>query len=839
MIRALFEQVATPSALGQLGLKPFLDRTGDVLNRVDRAAFFATFKLGEAVQYFYEPFLEAFDPELRKELGVWYTPREIVQYQVARVDTVLREEMGIAAGLADPAVYVLDPCCGTGAYLVEVLRRVQDTVAAAGTDALVAGDIRRAARDRVFGFEILPASFVVAHLQLGLLLNELGAPLTAEGDRAGIFLTNALTGWEGGDARGPQPFPELAQERERAEEVKQSKPILVILGNPPYHAFAGVAEGEEAGLVEPYKDELGTRWGVRKYNLDDLYVRFFRIAERKIVEMTGRGIVSFISNYSYLTEPSFVQMRERLVHGFDRMWFDNLNGDSRRTGKVAPDGSPDPSVFSTESHKAGIRVGTAVCVLARTASEPTSRDVKVREFWGSSKREDLLASLEGSEKHPYADVTPSEQSHYRFARSEHSVDYPAWPSVEELSSLPPQNGLLEKRGGSLIDIDGERLRAAMEEYFDPALEWTAYRAAYSALTVPAAGFDPEIARSRALQHERFDPHMLQTYAIRPFDARSAYYTSFNPVWNRARPGLVPHIWKSNLQLIVRKQRTASPEGVCVSATTLLADNDFFRGHAYYIPAQLRNQAHVEHGALFKAPPAPQTIPNLSTKALQYLAAVEYIDDDPATFARIIWEHVLAVGHSSAYNAENFDDLGRGFPRVPLPSKQELLRSSASLGHQLALLLDPGGPDAAAVRARLTHDFPQYGTLSAPGGRALDAERGDLAVTAGWGIRGKGGVTMPGRGKVTERPDGALDIWLNDRAFWANVPREVWEYTLGGYQVVKKWLSYREKALLGRDLTVEEARYVSEMIRRIAAILALGPELDENYERVKGDAFEWK
>jgi hypothetical protein len=99
--------------------------------------------------------------------------------------------------------------------------------------------------------------------------------------------------------------------------------------------------------------------------------------------------------------------------------------------------------------------------------------------------------------------------------------------------------------------------------------------------------------------------------------------------------------------------------------------------------------------------------------------------------------------------------------------------------------------------------------------------------------------MPGRGKITERPDGALDIWLNDRAFWANVPREVWEYTLGGYQVVKKWLSYREKALLGRDLTVEEARYVSEMIRRIAAILALGPELDENYERVKGNAFAWR
>jgi hypothetical protein len=116
MIRALFEQVATPGQLGPLGLVEVLDWTGAALNRVDRASFFGKFEEGHAVQYFYEPFLQAFDPELRKELGVWYTPPEIVQYMVARVDTVLREELDIPDGLADPRVYVLDPCCGTGHY---------------------------------------------------------------------------------------------------------------------------------------------------------------------------------------------------------------------------------------------------------------------------------------------------------------------------------------------------------------------------------------------------------------------------------------------------------------------------------------------------------------------------------------------------------------------------------------------------------------------------------------------------------------------------------------------------------------------------------------------------
>ncbi len=198
MIRALFEQLAMGSRLRPLGLIEVLDWTTAALNRVDRAAFFAAFEEGAAVQYFYEPFLEAFDPELRKQLGVWYTPPEIVRYMVERVDTVLREELDLPDGLADPNVYVLDPCTGTGSYLVETLRRIGRTLAEKGDDALSAHQLKRAAMERVVGFEILPAPFVVAHLQLGLLLQDLGAPFADQSDavheRAGVYLTNALTG---------------------------------------------------------------------------------------------------------------------------------------------------------------------------------------------------------------------------------------------------------------------------------------------------------------------------------------------------------------------------------------------------------------------------------------------------------------------------------------------------------------------------------------------------------------------------------------------------------------------------------------------------------------------
>lgn len=370
VLQGLFSQIAAPHRLRPLGLMEVLDWTGAALNRVERGAFFARFDTGQAVQYFYEPFLEAFDPELRRELGVWYTPPEVVRYMVARVDAALRDELGVADGLADPNVYVLDPCTGTGAYVAEVLRQIAATLRAQGEDALLAQEVKRAALTRVFGFELLPAPFVVAHLQIGLLLQQLGAPL-GEQERVGVFLTNALTGWAPPDAakRAVQlqlaGLPELAEERDQAEQVKRGAPILVVLGNPPYSGYAGIAQiEEERDLTQAYRTTQRAP-APQGQGLNDLYVRFFRMAERQIVEGSGRGIVCYISNYSWLDGLSFTGMRERYLGVFDRIWIDSLNGDKYRTGKLTPEGAPDPSVFSTEFNREGIQVGTAVALLVR------------------------------------------------------------------------------------------------------------------------------------------------------------------------------------------------------------------------------------------------------------------------------------------------------------------------------------------------------------------------------------------------------------------------------------------------------------------------------------------
>ena len=259
VIAGLFHQLTGPN-VQKLGLRDLLDRTERLLARVRRDTFFQLFQDAQAIQYFYEPFLEAYDPELRKQLGVWYTPPEIVRYMVARVDRVLKDELGEADGLASENVVVLDPCCGTGAYLVEVLRHIRRALEDGGNTSTVGSKLRRAARERLFGFELLTAPFVVAHLQLGLALRAAGAPL-AEGQRAGVFLTNALTGWTPTPDEGQRKLAqEFEQEVEAARHVKRDTRILVVLGNPPYDGYADIAVKEEGALTDLYrKNRLARR----------------------------------------------------------------------------------------------------------------------------------------------------------------------------------------------------------------------------------------------------------------------------------------------------------------------------------------------------------------------------------------------------------------------------------------------------------------------------------------------------------------------------------------------------------------------------------------------------
>jgi hypothetical protein len=443
----------------------------------------------------------------------------------------------------------------------------------------------------------------------------------------------------------------------------------------------------------------------------------------------------------------------------------------------------------------------------------------------------------------------------------------------DLCALPPSNGLMEKRGGALIDVDREALAERMKAYFNRQYDWQQYGLAARALTAEQARFDPKRAREKALAAESYSEDRLVRYALRPLETRWCYYTGVRPVWNEPRPLLWAQCWKGNRFLVTRPSGVASPEGVPFSFTGLLGDNDALRGHAYYFPLRLRNGDRLDkkgRQALFVLlDEEPEDVPvaNLSQAARDYLAQLKiktpFTSDEQA---ESVWMHSLAIGYSPAYLAENCDGIRRNWPRIPLPDKQRLLEESSKLGRRVAALLDTEAEVSGITVGNLRPLFQNIGALAKVGGGSLDPSTGDLAITAGWGHTGKGGATMPGKGHIVQREydkaeraaiaesaaacglsaDQALrllgpttcDVYLNDSAYWKNIPANVWQYTIGGYQVIKKLLSYREQELLGRPLRVEEAREVMNIARRLSAIILLQPELDDNYCKIKDSTFVW-
>lgn len=836
IIRKLFREVADPGQLEPLNLPEVLDWACSVLNRVDRASFFASFDEGAAVQYFYEPFLEAFDPELRKELGVWYTPREVVKYMVERVDRVVREELGRPSGLADPNVYVLDPCCGTGAFLVEALNRIATTLSETSGDALMGTDLKKAATERVFGFEILPAPFVVSHLQIGLMLQHHGAPLSEKKkERVGVYLTNALTGWEPPKQPKKLPFVELEEERDAADHVKRETPILVILGNPPYNSFAGIARvEEERDLTIAYRTTKKAA-APEGQGLNDLYVRFFRMAERRIVEKTGHGIVCFISNYSWLDGLSFTGMRERYQEVFDHVWIDCLNGDKYKTGKLTPDGQPDPSIFSTEFNREGIQVGTGIALLARNAGKGAAT-INFREFWGKNKRADLLASLTSEADHPYAPLAPQVELGLPFIAAAVAADYVAWPLITDLlpTSFP---GVQSKRDEIVVDIDRHALMERMQAYFDPNVSDVEMRNICPKALESTQQFDAPTARATLIKRG-FKPEYVVRYCYRPFDFRWMYWEQEYGLLGRRSPDYFANMQPGNPHIEARqKQPMADFDRGYV--TPIVADN-FGNGFSNFFPLWIHEEGNLLGAAALH--------PNVSDAAQKYLGFIGRGAED-------LFYHVVAILHSPAYRLANQGALRQDWPRVPLPADAAALTVSANFGREIAALLDADCKVKGVNEAPFRSELQNLAVIEREGKGSVNPDEGDLELNAGWGHAGKGGATMPGKGKIIERPytpheakalgesaavlgEKTLDVYLNDRVYWRNIPIKLWDYTISGYAVIKKWLSYREKELLGRGLSVDEARYVTETARRLAALMLMGPQLDDNYRAVVKGAHKW-
>jgi len=374
----------------------------------------------------------------------------------------------------------------------------------------------------------------------------------------------------------------------------------------------------------------------------------------------------------------------------------------------------------------------------------------------------------------------------------------------------------------------------------------------------------------ALLNRGFLAEKIVSYAYRPFDTRWIYWEPETKLLDEKRSEYFPNAFAGNFWIEARQKQTMErfDRGYVAS---VLADN-FGNGLSTFFPLYLRTN---DKQASFLASESIDT--NLSEAATAYVRTL-------GLDASHLFYNSIGLLHSPNFRLENSGALRQDWPRIPLPSSKEALLHSAVLGRTIAALLDTERGVAGVTEGKIQNPLDTIGVISRLGGGQLQIEedeaRGkisELRITAGWGHGGKGGITMPGKGRLNERdytpeerkaildrglganrssspatgedephPDSSLlclgektyDIYLNDVAYWRNIPARVWEYTIGGYQVIKKWLSYREHKLLGRPLTTDEAREVMNIARRIASILLLEPSLDANYQAIKTATYPW-
>ena len=401
--------------------------------------------------------------------------------------------------------------------------------------------------------------------------------------------------------------------------------------------------------------------------------------------------------------------------------------------------------------------------------------------------------------------------------------------------------MTESRGGVLIQIDKDKLATQMKMYYDKSVSWDILVQNEHKLTRKRARFEPKKTRGKALREEYNDNRVIE-YLARPFDIQLAYYTSVRPVWKEYRP----HLWGQRFdgqKFLISHASTSGHLGYPAFFANTIGDCFVLSDHTVFFPVY----DHVpSKGALQGSKTA-----NLSKPCRLYLKNFGLPNpDSDESVALLPWLHALAIFYSPKYIAENGDMLKNDFLRLPMPEQLDLLQSSAKRGQDVAAALDLKQPLPSELVADEINSF----------GVPRDSE---LGVTAGWGSPGD--KVLPGKGRIEKREWTAeessklqkiftsmqidvkrgfelignpMDVYLNKDNCWQGIPKAVWECRIGSHQVIKKWLSYREKKVLGRDISVSEAEHVTEMVKRLTVIILLGDSLDANYETCRDNAYEW-
>ena len=442
---------------------------------------------------------------------------------------------------------------------------------------------------------------------------------------------------------------------------------------------------------------------------------------------------------------------------------------------------------------------------------------------GADKRAALFKTLEigGNFNEQYDLANPHPDNRFSFRPTKPGLVYRLWPMVTELASVEPISGLQEMRRGALLAHDKASLEARMEAYLDKDIDWATFAALKTDLSKKAGRFDPMAARTKFQTAIPFNAKRIMRYAILPLDNRWAYHSSVRPLWNEPRPELLAQRGKDESFLVIRRFAERPREGKPGYLTPALPDYHLLRPNVVAIPLRLANtppdiadEATPQGNMFGGGQKAPETA-NLSDAARTYIASLttKNPDEDPA-LGRAIWLRTLSITYSSSYLSENDDGVRSDLPRIPLPATLSVLTSSAELGSLIGKLLDTDKPVIGVTGGKVRKELSFLGRITGPAALSLE-------VTAAWGRLQGEDVVMPGVGltKPSEFTDAekqalaegatelgmdfddvlsiwgssAVDVYLNAESFWDAVPAAVWEYTIGGYQFLKKWLSYRESS----------------------------------------------
>ncbi len=750
--------------------------------------------IADPLTYFYETFLSAYDPALRERAGVYYTPDAVVDFLVRAVDDLLRDQFQKPEGLADPSVRLLDPATGTATFLARAYRQVHQTM----TEGTECGLWPDRARDHLakhfYGFERLPAAYTLAHVKLRQQLSELGVTL-GDNERLPVYLADTMMN----RVPNQMAFPGadiLSKEIRDASHVRDQEKILVVLGNPPYFGKSDNPSKDAAGkptfiggLLQTYFQIDGAPLGEKNPKwLQNDYVKFIRFAQWRI-ERSGSGIVAFITDNSYLDNPTFRGMRRSLMETFDEIHILDLHGNSKKKER-SPDGSKDENVFD-------ITQGVAICLMVKRTTSEGKKGVYYGEIYGtrSQKYTRLLeATVTDSEgigcisdtistklapNPPYYLFMPQEQA-YR-------EEYERGWSVAEM--FPVNNiGMQTHRDYFVTDIEEAQLRKRISDFRSSKNSEADIAKEYEL----AAGWNIGKAQQALRADEHWERHFVKCL-WRPFDIRPLYY-NINLI-DRPRRQITEPLLKPNVALLVLRQLALAENYThFLVANIPIIDRVFYsnRGAASVLPLWLYpTEQEAALGMEREANIAPAFVAEIK----------ERIGETPTP--EDIFHYAYAVFHAPTYRSRYAAFLKTDFPRLPLPPDAETFYALAALGTKLTalhLLEDPalnthgiGFPVAGDHTVKKMKTTARYvPAFSAPTPPEL----------------GAGG---PSAGRVK----------LNDTEYFDNVPPEAWEFRVGGYQPAAKWLEDRA----GRTLTAEDITHYRRMIAAMRETAALLPQVD--------------